>query len=68
MSLSTFLQTVEHQTTVDKSIRALNAAYKAELKAAGTDPVKLKALQDMFDEHDKIAARSCREYASSRAS
>ncbi len=43
---------VERNTTVEKSALALIQGFAAQLAAAGTDPVKLQALQDTLKTND----------------
>jgi len=43
---------VERNTTVEKSALALIQGFAAQLAAAGTDPVKLQALQDQLKNND----------------
>ncbi len=43
---------VARNTSVEKSALALIQGFAAQLAAAGTDPVKLKALQDQLTAND----------------
>lgn len=46
------LDKVTAEQTVDASILALVNSLSAQIKAAGTDPVKLQAISDMLDARD----------------
>jgi len=43
---------VERNTSVEKSALTLIQGFAAQLAAAGTDPVKLQALQDQLKSND----------------
>lgn len=51
-SLDTLTAEVARNTTVEKSALALIQGLKAQLDAAGTDPVALKALSDQLAAND----------------
>lgn len=54
--LDTLTAEVANNTTVEKSAIALIQGLKAQLDAAGTDPVALKALSDQLAANDAALA------------
>lgn len=55
-NLETLAAEVAETTTVQQSAIVLLQGLKAKLDAAGTDPVKLKALSDSLDSSNKALA------------
>jgi DNA-binding FadR family transcriptional regulator len=49
---------VTQTTTVEESAKQLIDGFAARLAAAGTDPVKLQALQDALKQHSDALAAS----------
>lgn len=54
--LTALQASVEKTTTVEQSAIVLLQGLKAQLDAAGTDPVALKALSDSLDTNDQALA------------
>lgn len=55
-TLDTLLAEVTRQTTVNQSAITLLASIAQQLKDAGTDPVKLQAIQDQLTANDDAIA------------